>query len=103
VFQNHNSVELSGASREPWLAHGAVAALIRAETDSGLLPTTLRNLAHSDLPPVPPTFDEVGPEVERIEGVHLLGLFSLLPQPFHGDPATLVRRILDLLTEPAQP
>ena len=61
MFQNSNSVEQPGESRERWLAHHLAAALIRVQTGSDLLPA-------------PPTFDEVADKVERIEGVHFRDL-----------------------------
>jgi hypothetical protein len=47
---------------------------------SGLLSTTLSNLARSDLPPAPPTFAAVAEEVERVEGVRFRALFERLPR-----------------------
>jgi hypothetical protein len=84
-----NYLKRLGASRERWLAHRLAAALIRVQTGSGFLPTTLRNLALSDLPPAPPTFDEVAAAVEKIEGVHFRDLFNRLPEPFPDGDAAL--------------
>ena len=51
------------------LAHRLAAALIRVQISSGLLPTTLINLASSELPSAPPPFAEVVARVEQISGV----------------------------------
>jgi hypothetical protein len=62
------------------LAHRLAAAAIRLQTQSGLLPATVRNLARSDLPPGPPSFAEVAKRVEAIEGVRFQALFDRLPR-----------------------
>ena len=62
------------------LAHRLAAAAIRLQTQSGLLSTTVRNLANSDLPPAPPAFADVAQRVEAIEGVRFQALFERLPR-----------------------
>jgi hypothetical protein len=47
VFQNCNCVQRPGKPRERWLSDCPTAASIRVQTASGLLKTTLRNLALS--------------------------------------------------------
>jgi hypothetical protein len=61
------------------LAHRLAAATLRIQIQSGLLPTTVSNLANSQLPPAPPSFAEVVAEVESIEGVRFAALFERLP------------------------
>ena len=84
-----NYLERAGEPRERWLAHRLGAALIYIQTGSGGLQTTLRNFAHSDLPPAPPTFDEVAAEVDKIEGTRFRELFNRLPKPFTDGDAAL--------------
>ncbi len=79
----------AGEPRERWLAHCLGAALIYVQTASGLLATTLHNLAVSDLPPCSPTFEEVADEVERTEGVHFRELFNRLPKALPDGAAAL--------------
>jgi hypothetical protein len=69
-----------GADPAAVLAHRLAAAAIRLQTQSGLLPTTLRNLARSDLPAAPPAFAAVAAQVEKIEGVRFRPLFERLPR-----------------------
>ena len=54
-----NYLERQGADPALVLAHRLAAAIIFLQTQSGLLPTTLRNLANAALPPAPPSFAEV--------------------------------------------
>jgi hypothetical protein len=56
---------------------------------SGLLPTTLRNLAKSDLPPAPPPFAAVAGRVEEVDGVRFRGLFEHLPRTAPDGDAAL--------------
>ena len=77
-----------GNPRERWLAHRLTDALICFQTESGLLQSTLRNLALSDLPEAVPSFDEVADEVEGIKGVRFRELFARLPHRApNGDAA----------------
>lgn len=70
------------------LAHRLADAVICLQTQSGLLPTTLRNLANADLPPAPPSFAEVVAAVEAVEGVRFAALFERLPRRLpDGDAA----------------
>jgi len=69
-----------GADPASVLAHRLAAAAIRIQIQSGLLPTTLRNLANSALPAAPPAFAEVVARVEAIEGVRFAALFERLPR-----------------------
>ena len=73
AISHHNlaiSLERQGADPATVLAHRLAATTIRLQMQSGLLPTTLRYLAISDLPPSPPAFADVVKRVEAIEGVH---------------------------------
>jgi hypothetical protein len=74
-----NYLERQGADAAAVLAHRLAAAVIRLQTQSGLLPTTLHNLANSDLPPVPPPFAAVAQRVEAVAGVRFRALFERLP------------------------
>lgn len=81
----------SGAAPELVLAHRLAAASIRLQMQSGMLPTTLHNLANSDLPAAPPTFAVVAAQVEAIEGVRFQALFERLPRTApDGDAAIAV-------------
>lgn len=83
-----NYLERQGADPALVLAHRLAAAVIRLQTQSGLLPTTIRNLALSALPPAPPSFAEVAARVEEIEGVRFRALFERLPRRYpDGDAA----------------
>lgn len=75
-----NYLEKGEAEAEAVLAHRLAAGAIRIQISSGLLGTTLHNLAHSPLPPEPPTFDEVVAQVEEIDGVRFGELFERLPR-----------------------
>jgi hypothetical protein len=80
----HNNLagclQRQGGATVAGLAHGLAAATIGLQMRSGLLSTTLSNLARSDLPPAPPTFAAVAEEVERVEGVRFRALFERLPR-----------------------
>jgi hypothetical protein len=75
-----NYLARQGADPAAVLAHRLAAATIRLQTQSGLLPTTLHNLAGSDLPAAPPAFAAVAGRVEAIEGVRFRSLFERLPR-----------------------
>ncbi|MEI7868789.1 MAG: CHAT domain-containing protein [Candidatus Methylumidiphilus sp.] len=62
------------------LAHRLAAATIRWQMQSGLLPTTVRNLALIELPATPPSFDSVADTVEQVEGVRFRAMFGRLPR-----------------------
>ncbi len=76
-----NYLERQGADPATVLAHRLAAAAIRLQMQSGLLSTTVRNLAISDLPPAPPAFADVVKRVEAIEGVRFRALFER-PAPY---------------------
>lgn len=75
-----NYLQRGEAGAEAVLAHRLAAGVIRIQISSGLLSSTLRNLARSSLPPEPPSFDEVVEQVERLEGAHFRELFERLPR-----------------------
>lgn len=75
-----NYLERQGADPALVLAHRLATALIFLQTQSGQLPTTLRALANSALPPAPPSFEEVVARVEEVEGVRFRALFARLPR-----------------------
>jgi hypothetical protein len=84
-----NYLELQDADPTLVLAHRLAAAVIRLQTKSGLLPTTICNLANSALPPAPPSFAEVVALVEAIEGVRFAALFERLPRSLPDGDAAL--------------
>jgi len=91
AISHHNLAEYlerQGADPADVLAHRLAAAAIRLQMQSGLLPTTLRALANSDLPPAPPPFAAVAGRVEAVEGVRFRALFERLPRtvPSTGSP-----------------
>ena len=75
-------LEQSGADPDQTLAHRLAAALLRVQTGSGRLPTTVRTLANLDLPAASSAlaldFDRIADRVEQIEGVRFRRLFALL-------------------------
>ena len=83
AISHHNLaiyLKRQGADSAAVLAHRLAAAVIRLQMQSGGLPTTLRNLAISDLPPTPPAFADVVERVEAVEGVRFRALFGRLPR-----------------------
>lgn len=74
-----NYLARSGAPADAVLAQRLAAAAIRYQTGSGLLQTTLHNLARNDLPPQPPRFAQVVASVEQLGGVRFGALFAALP------------------------
>ena len=83
AVSHHNlSIYLERASRDRKvaLAHRLAAGVIRMQTSSGRLTSTLRNLARDfaacapDLPPFPDDFDEMCRLVEAVEGVRFLSI-----------------------------
>lgn len=62
------------------LAHRLADAVICFQIGSGGLSTSIRNLAKSDLPAAPPTFEQVAATVEQIEGVRFREMFERLPR-----------------------
>jgi len=83
-----NYLERAGESQQIWLAHRVAAGIIRIQIGSGLLQSTVHNLAISDLPPTPPRFAEVASIVDQIEGVRFAELFARLPRQYpDGDAA----------------
>ncbi len=75
-----NYLERQGADPALVLAHRLADAVICLQTQSGGLATSLRNLAKTDLPPAPPSFEEVVARVEEMEGVRFRALFERLPR-----------------------
>ena len=84
-----NYLERQGADPATVLAHRLAAAAICLQMQSGLLSTTLHNLANSDLPPAPPAFADVVQRVEAIEGVRFQALFERLPRTTPDGDAAL--------------
>jgi tetratricopeptide (TPR) repeat protein len=76
----------AGAEPKTCLAHRLAAGVIRFQTGSGYLATTLRNLAIDfaqfapDPSPLPASFDELCNIVETVEGVRFRELFERLPR-----------------------
>ena len=76
-----NYLNHQGADPATVLAHRLAAAAIRLRMQSGLLSSTVRNLAISDLPPAPPAFADVVKRVEAIEGVRFRRSLRVCPVP----------------------
>ncbi|MGA2704480.1 MAG: NB-ARC domain-containing protein [Isosphaeraceae bacterium] len=92
AISHHNlaiSLNRQGADPATVLAHRLAAATIRLQMQSGLLPTTLRDLAKSDPPPTPPSFSTVAERVEAVEGVRFQALFKRLPRTAPDGDAAL--------------
>ena len=82
AISHHNLasyLKRQGADPAAVLAHRLAAAAISLQMQSGLLATSVRNLANSDLPPAPPAFVDVAKRVEAIEGVRFRALFERFP------------------------
>jgi hypothetical protein len=84
-----NYLQRQGADPATVLAHRLSSATIRLQMRSGRLPTTVRNLALSDLSPTPPAFTDVAERVETIEGVRFRALFERLPRTVPDGNAAL--------------
>lgn len=69
-----------GGAAEAVLAHRLAAGALLLQINSGMLSSTIRNLARSPLPPAPPLFAQVCAVVEQIEGVRFRELFERLPK-----------------------
>jgi tetratricopeptide (TPR) repeat protein len=75
-----NYLEHRGDDASLVLGHRLAAGVVRYQTQSGGLASTLSAMALSELPPSPPTFAEVAERVEAIEGVRFTELFERLPR-----------------------
>ncbi|MFH1909018.1 MAG: hypothetical protein ABIL11_16830 [Chloroflexota bacterium] len=75
-----NYLERSAAAPETVLAHRLAAGAIRAQIGSGMLQSTIRNIANSPMPPAPPPFEQVCAIVEQVVGVRFRESFARLPQ-----------------------
>jgi hypothetical protein len=84
-----NYLQRTGAPAALVLAHRLAAGSIRVQISSGMLASTLNNLANAPLPPQPPSFAEVVQTVEQIEGVRFAGLFERLPRVAPDGDATI--------------
>jgi len=73
-----NYLQKNSAPSTIVLAHQLASGIIRYQTGSGLLSTTLSNLVDSMLPSILPTFDAVADTVEQIEGVNFRELCARL-------------------------
>lgn len=83
-----NYLQRQGAEPATVLAQRLAAAAIRLQTQSGLLPGTVRALATAGLPPTPPAFAAVVEGVEAMAGVRFRALFDSLPRTVpDGDAA----------------
>jgi tetratricopeptide (TPR) repeat protein len=83
AISHHNmAYHLGGQGADPAtvLAHWLASAVIYYQTQPGGFATTLQELAGSELPPQPPTFDAVAKTVEQINGVRFRALFEGLPR-----------------------
>lgn len=92
---SHNNLaeylKRAGAPQDEWLAHRVAAAITRVQTGSGLISTSINNLAKSDLTAEPPSFDSVVETVERLEGVRFREMFAgLEKRAASGDEAVAV-------------
>lgn len=93
-FNLANSLIRTNADARVALAHRLASALIRYQTNEGLLTSTIDALRRQ-LGDSPPSFDELCTLVEQTEGVHFRDLFAHLPQrAASGDEA--LRAVLDL-------
>ncbi|NVM26698.1 MAG: CHAT domain-containing protein [Desulfobacterales bacterium] len=81
-----NYLERAGEKPRVAIAQRLAAGVIRFQTGSGMLATTLRNLAIDfaefapDRPPRPESFEELCRMVEAVEGVRFRELFERLPR-----------------------
>ena len=83
-----NYLERSGKDTATVLAHRLAAATILWQMQSGLLPTTVRNLALTERTATPPSFDNVADTVEQVDGVRFRAMFGRLPYTApNGDAA----------------
>ncbi len=83
------------------LAHRLAAALIRLQTASGTLPSTLQGLTihladFTDNPPLPTNFAALCEIVEQVEGVRFRELFEQLPKDRAADGDAALRQVLAL-------
>ncbi len=92
---SHNNLaeylQRAGAPQNEWLAHQLAGGIIRVQISSGMLTTSINNLAKSDLSAAPPAFDSICEIVERIEGVRFREMFARLSQRVaSGDEAVKI-------------
>jgi hypothetical protein len=107
-ISHHNLASYLGQSgRDVALvvAHRLAAALIRARTGSGELPSTLEALARDladagDPAPLPGSFAELCAQLEQVEGVRLAELAAQLPQRQANDHQVLAELIQLARTPP---
>lgn len=81
VSHNNLSIylERSGKDSATVLAYRLAAATMALQMQSGQLPMWLRNLALTERPATPPSFDSVADIVEQIDGVRFRAMFGRLP------------------------
>jgi tetratricopeptide (TPR) repeat protein len=84
-----NYLKRSAGDHALVLAHRLAAAVLKAQTRSGRLSSTLQALAADDLAPSPPAFADVVRHVEAVPGVRLAALFERLPRTFADGDAAL--------------
>ncbi len=91
AISHHNLasyLERQGADAATVLAQRLAAATIGLQTQSGALPSIVRNLAIAGLPPTPPAFAAVVEGVEAMAGARFRALFDSLPRTLpDGDAA----------------
>lgn len=81
-----NYLQRAGREGKTYLAHRLAAGVVRFQTDSGMLASTLQNLAIDfgqfapDPPPLPASLDELCRIVEAVEGARFRELFEGLPR-----------------------
>jgi len=94
-----NYLQRSGNDTSTVLAHRLVDAIICYQIKSGSFTISLRNLALTELPATPPSFDSVADTVEQVDGVRFRAMFGRLPSTAaDGDAAiaTVWQRALEL-------
>lgn len=97
-----NYIERSeSAMTDRVMAHRLADGLICLQISSGGLSTTIRNLARSPLPPMPPSFAQVCSIVEQIEGVRFREMFAQLPKKA-SDGDTAIQIIWQMAKEQAE-
>ena len=100
-FKLANYLRDAGGPPVVALAHRLAAALIRFQTASGKLPSTLQALAR-DLadfiasPPLPADFAALCAIVEQVEGVRFRDLFERLPKDQAADGDAALQQVLAL-------
>ncbi|MFZ4703860.1 MAG: hypothetical protein ACOYMG_27765, partial [Candidatus Methylumidiphilus sp.] len=74
-----NYLERSGKDTATVLAHCLAATTMGWQMQSGQLSLWIRNLALTERPATPPSFDSVADTVEQVDGVRFRAMFGRLP------------------------